>query len=65
MVEGGIERWNEVVSQDDLPRYSFGINGCWVNEGQFSYVPEDNYTQEMQEALKEQVNQARSSGMHR
>ena len=65
MVEGGIERWNEVVSQDDLPRYSFGINGCWVNEGQLSYVPEDNYTQEMQEALKEQVNQARSSGMRR
>ena len=65
MVEGGIERWNEVVSQDDLPRYSFGINGCWINEGQLSYVPEDNYTQEMQEALKEQVNQARSSGMRR
>lgn len=65
MVEGGMERWKEVVNQDDFPRYSFGINSCWVNDGQLSYVPEENYTQEMQDALKEQVNQARSSSMRR
>ena len=65
MVVGDMERWNEEVSQDDFPLYSFGINGCWVNDGQLSYVYEKDYTQEMQDALKEQVNQARSSGMHR
>ena len=39
-------------TEEKLPRFSFGIYGCWVNDeaGNLSYVEEDNYTPEMLEA---------------
>lgn len=39
-------------TEEKLPRFSFGIYGCWVNDdtGNLSYVEEDNYTPEMMEA---------------
>lgn len=42
----------KVKKEEKLPRFSFGIYGCWVNDsnGNLSYVEEDNYTPEMVEA---------------
>ena len=50
---------------DEFPLYSFGISGCWVNDGHFSYVKEEDYTQDMLDALAEKVNQVKRAAFHR
>lgn len=65
MVDGDKQLWDKEVTQDDFPLYSFGISGCWVNNGSLSYVKEEDYTQDMLEALGEKVSQAKKSAFHR
>lgn len=65
MVDGDKECWDKEISLDDFPLYSFGISGCWVNNDSLSYVKEEDYTQDMLEALGEKVNQAKKSAFHR
>ena len=40
----------EAFQSEQLPQYSFGINGCWVSDGmgELSYVDDNSYTDEMQ-----------------
>lgn len=65
MVDGDKQQWDKEVTQDDFPLYSFGISGCWVNNGSLSYVKEENYTLDMLKALGEKVSQAKKSAFHR
>lgn len=65
MVNGDRVAWEKEVAGEDLPLYSFGINGCWVNDGALSYVREEDYTQEMIDALEEKASQVRSNALHR
>lgn len=55
--DGGIKMINgdrgeyDSISSHELPTYNFGIYGCWVKETDDAfknYVPEENYTEEMQ-----------------
>lgn len=51
VVNGDREEYDSITSRE-LPKYNFGIYGCWVKEADNSfknYVPEENYTEEMQE----------------
>ena len=65
LVDGDKQQWDKEVTQDDFPLYSFGICGCWVNNGSLSYVKEENYTLDMLKALGEKVSQAKKSAFHR
>ncbi len=65
MVNGDKVAWEREVAEEDLPLYNFGINGCWVNDGALSYVREEDYTQEMIDALEEKASQVRSNALHR
>lgn len=50
VVSGDREEYDSVMSRE-LPMYNFGIYGCWVKEADNSfkgYVPEEEYTEEMQ-----------------
>jgi hypothetical protein len=39
-----------------MPEYSFGNDGCWVNRsGVLSYVPENEFTQDICDALLRQA----------
>lgn len=42
--------WKEETQVERLPKYNFGIYGCWMADdfGNLSYVPEDSYTREME-----------------
>ena len=48
-------RLDENLNENKLPRYSFGIYGCWVNDenNNLSYVNEEDYTDEMQDIQSE------------
>lgn len=63
IVRGGIDRFN-APSIVGLPRYSFGVEGCWVSDesGSLNYIKEENYTSEMNKALEEMA-QKRANGM--
>lgn len=54
---GDEQAWKKVVGKR-LPKYSFGLEGCWINEkGTLRYVKEDDFDIEIIEArhrLKEQ-----------
>lgn len=65
MVNGDRVAWEKEVAGKDIPLYNFGINGCWVNDGVLSYVREEDYTQEMLDALEEKASQVRSNALHR
>lgn len=43
--------WQQDAKADDLPRYSFGLFGCWQadEDNVLSYIPEDDYTPEILE----------------
>lgn len=43
------------LNENKLPRYSFGIYGCWVNDenNNLSYINEEDYTDEMQDIQSE------------
>lgn len=68
-VDGDREKWQEARDGNvKLDKYNFGIYGCWTKDdkGMLSYVPEDEYSDEMckeQEAILEKARSSR--GMHR
>lgn len=62
-VEGNFEKWKEVVGHEQLDRYSFGLYGCWIKKdnGDLDYVSEENYTPEILEAQKADIERARNA----
>ena len=73
VVSGDREEYDSIASRE-LPTYNFGIYGCWVKESDNSfknYVPEEDYTEEMQKEFyhlgdeNSQKAEQRSRGMHR
>ena len=58
IVPGGAAQWKRVVYKS-MPEYNFGNDGCWVNRhGMLEYVPEENFTQDILEALERQARQS-------
>lgn len=52
--------WKEEQKVDLLPRYNFGIYGCWVKDfitQEFSYIKEEDFTQEMKDEMVRQGQQ--------
>lgn len=73
IVSGGREVYENITAQE-MPTYNFGIYGCWVKEPNGSlksYVPEEDYTEEMEKELyyageeNLQKEEQRSRGMRR
>lgn len=73
VVSGDREEYDSITSHE-LPRYNFGIYGCWVKDPDNSfrnYVSEEHYTEEMQKEFyhlgdeNSQKAEQRSRGMHR
>lgn len=53
LIPGGAAQWKRVVHKS-MPEYNFGNDGCWVNRhGMLEYVPEENFTQDILEALED------------
>ena len=54
LVYGNKQKWEE-EKQTEMPKYNFGIFGCWEtnNENELtSYIKEEEYTQEMKEEFE-------------
>lgn len=66
VVSGDEEKWKQGRETDKLPKYNFGLYGCWTfdKDNNLSYVPEENYTDDMVKAQNELVEKAKSHGMH-
>lgn len=73
VVSGDRKEYDSIASRE-LPTYNFGIYGCWVKEADNTfrnYVPEENYTEEMQKEFyhlgeeNSQKAELRNRGMHR
>ncbi len=49
IVSGDSNKWKKEKEAENLPQYSFGLFGCWVNDGNnnLSYIDEEDYTDEM------------------
>lgn len=47
--KGSMMAWREETEVEKLPHYNFGLYGCWLSDdlGNLSYVPEEEYTDEM------------------
>ena len=47
--KGSMMAWREESEVERLPHYNFGLYGCWMADdlGNLSYIPEDDYTDEM------------------
>ena len=62
---------SEGQAQDALPKYNFGINGCWIADeaGQLSYVEDNDFTEEMYKEMDRQKLQnaagAQQAGLRR
>lgn len=57
VVPGTAEQWERTVRRV-MPMYSFGNDGCWVNRGgRLSYVPEEDFTQDIMDALERMAKQ--------
>lgn len=54
VANGDMLSWQEDAKADRLPKYNFGIYGCWVadDENVLSYVAEDDYTDEINRELE-------------
>ncbi len=58
LVPGGVAQWNRIVHKS-MPEYNFGNDGCWVNKhGLLEYVPEEDFTHDILEALERQARQS-------
>ena len=59
IANGDILSWQEDAKADRLPKYNFGIYGCWVadDENVLSYVAEDDFTEEMNKELEREGSQ--------
>ncbi len=53
VANGDIYTWQEDAKADRLPKYNFGIYGCWIadDENVLSYVAEDDFTDEINREL--------------
>lgn len=60
MTDGDKEEWKQEAGIDNLPRYSFGLFGCWQCDEHhvLSYIAEEDYTPELLEE------QQRTQSMH-
>lgn len=49
IADGGISAWLQDAKVDNLPKYNFGIFGCWQadEDNVLSYVSEEDYTPEL------------------
>lgn len=55
---GDAETWKAVIDKS-MPPYSFGVEGCWINEeGNLRYVKEEDFDEDLVEACR---NSSRSS----
>lgn len=63
IINGSAAEWREVIKNDGLDRYSFGLYGCWVkaNNGDLEYVKEEDYTSEMISIESQKVDKLKSS----
>lgn len=48
--DGDIIAWQQDANADRLPKYSFGLFGCWVADDSniLTYVPEEQYDEDME-----------------
>lgn len=67
---GDAQTWREEAKMQ-LPEFNFGITGCWVRDqikNTWSYVPEEEYTDEMNEEMKrigqQRAAQVQMRGIH-
>lgn len=65
VVSGSEENWKKDRETDKLPKYNFGLYGCWTinNDNVLSYVSEENYTDDMVKAQNELVEKNKAIGM--
>lgn len=72
IANGDLISWKEDAKADRLPKYNFGLYGCWIadDENVLSYVAEENYSEEIikemerkgsQRAAEEQMKQMKIS----
>lgn len=49
IVDGDVIDWQRDAKADKLPKYNFGLFGCWMSDdnNMLSYVPEEEYDEEM------------------
>ena len=66
VVEGDEQNWKQEKETDKLPKYNFGLYGCWTfdKDNNLSYIPEESYTDEMVKAQNELVEKNKARGMH-
>ena len=58
LVPGNAGRWTKAAHKA-MPEYAFGNDGCWVNHhGMLHYVPEDEFTQDIVDAMYRQQRQS-------
>lgn len=52
-----------MAGQEQIGQYSFGLYGCWIKKdnGDLDYVSEENYTPEILEAQKADIERARNA----
>jgi len=57
IVSGTEKDWKAEMQSSPMERYNFGICGCWVkgNDGTLDYVHESDYTEEILNALEQEV----------
>lgn len=50
LAHGNKKEWREEAKAEKLPKYNFGLYGCWMTDyfGNLSYIREDDYTEEME-----------------
>lgn len=59
IAKGDTLAWKEDAKAGRLPKYNFGIGGCWIadDDNSMSYVKEDDYSDEIWDELKRRGNQ--------
>ncbi len=63
--DGDTLAWEQEAKADQLPEYNFGIYGCWKTEdnGSMTYIPEKDFTPEM-DAEMQRIGQQKASGQN-
>ena len=58
IVNGNEKKWEEKKKEDRLPKYSFGLYGCWVrnDDNTLTHCAEDEYTPEIKTAWEQRKN---------
>lgn len=52
--DGDARLWEQEVKANRLPKYNFGLYGCWMadDDNHLSYTPEEEYTAELQAEMR-------------